>query len=140
MNNKGFSLIELLGVIVIVSVLAAVAIPAVTKYIKKTNDRAYDNIYDSSYSAAQAKYMHDLETGNQSYNIGVLYDEGYMDQPIDPANRSFCDGNVDVIELDVDDASDLEVSQYKFEVSLECTGKCRAYYTGKDSHKNGEAC
>ena len=35
LNKKGFTLIELLAVIVILGVLLAIAIPSVTKHIKK---------------------------------------------------------------------------------------------------------
>ena len=96
MNNKGFSMIELLGVIVIIGILAGLAIPAVTKYIGKTRDRAYDNIYESAYSAAQEKYMHDLENAERiDYEIVKdLYNQGYMDEPIDPSNKGLCDGKV----------------------------------------------
>ena len=144
MNNKGFSMIELLGVIVIIGILFAVALPAVTKYIGKTRNRAYDNIYESAYSAAQGKYMNDLQTGNTEYNIKHLYDQGYMDEPIDPSNKTFCDGTVLVEEIedeDHDGNTDLEVSEFKYKVTLDCTGnKCREYYTGKDSKKNGSPC
>ena len=79
MNNKGFSMIELLGVIVIIGILAGLAIPAVTKYIGKTRDRAYDNIYESAYSAAQEKYMHDLENAERiDYEIVKdLYNQAF---------------------------------------------------------------
>ena len=143
MNNKGFSMIELLGVIVIIGILAGLAIPAVTKYIGKTRDRAYDNIYESAYSAAQNKYMNDLEYTNP-YSLRDLYDQGYMDEPIDPSNKGFCDGTVKVEEIedeDHDGNTDLEVSEFKYKVTLDCTGnKCREYYTGKDSKKNGSPC
>ena len=143
MNNKGFSMIELLGVIVIIGILAGLAIPAVTKYIGKTRDRAYDNIYESAYSAAQNKYMNDLEYTNP-YSLRDLYDQGYMDEPIDPSNKGFCDGTVKVEEIedeDLDGEVDLEVSEFKYKVTLDCTGnKCREYYTGKDSKKNGSPC
>ena len=133
MNNKGFSMIELLGVIVIIGILFAVALPAVTKYIGKTRDRAYDNIYESAYSAAQGKYMNDLQTGNTEYNIKDLYDQGYMDEPIDPSNKGFCDGKVFITE---DEST--EVSEYTFKVKLNCTNECREYYSGKKSSNNGK--
>ena len=140
MNNKGFSMIELLGVIVLIGLLAGLAIPAVTKYIGKTRNRAYDNIYESAYAAAQDKYIHDLEDTDQVYTLRNLYDEGYLDEPIDPANKTFCEGEVMITELDNDAASDLEVSEYRFQVRLECTNECREYYSGKDQDKNGQAC
>ena len=136
MNNKGFSMIELLGVIVIIGILAGLAIPAVTKYIGKTRDRAYDNLYESAYSAAQEKYMHDLEnTDHIDYEIvRDLYNQGYMDKPIDPANNnSLCDGKVFITE---DEST--EVSEYTFKVQLDCTNECREYYSGKKSKDNGK--
>ena len=133
MNNKGFSMIELLGVIVIIGILFAVALPAVTKYIGKTRNRAYDNIYESAYSAAQGKYMNDLQTGNTEYEIKDLYDQGYMDEPIDPSNKGFCDGKVFITE---DEST--EVSEYTFKVKLNCTNECREYYSGKKSSNNGK--
>ena len=142
MNNKGFSMIELLGVIIIIGILFAVAIPAVTKFIGSTRKRAYDNIYESAYAAAQEKYMHDLEDADHiDYEIVKdLYNQGYMDEPIDPSNKGLCDGKVRINELDNDDSSDLEVSEYRFQVRLECTNECREYYSGKDQDKNGQAC
>lgn len=133
MNNKGFSMIELLGVIVIIGILAGLAIPAVTKYIGKTRDRAYDNIYESAYSAAQGKYMNDLQTGDTDYYIKDLYNQGYMDEPIDPSNKGFCDGRVFITE---DEST--EVSEYTFKVQLACTNECREYYSGKKAKDNGK--
>ena len=135
MNNKGFSMIELLGVIVIIGILAGLAIPAVTKYIGKTRDRAYDNIYESAYSAAQEKYMHDLEDADsKEYEIvRDLYNQGYMDEPIDPSNKGLCDGKVFITE---DEST--EVSEYTFKVQLDCTNECREYYSGKKSKDNGK--
>ncbi len=137
MNNKGFSMIELLGVIVIIAILAGIAIPAVTKYIGKTRDRAYDNIYESAFSAAEGKYMHDLEEGNITYQIkGDLYDKGYMDEPLDPSTKTLCDGEVEIIEVD----DNLEITEYQYNVTLDCTGKCRKYFTGQKSVDNGKEC
>ena len=135
MNNKGFSMIELLGVIVIIGILAGLAIPAVTKYIGKTRDRAYDNIYESAYSAAQEKYMHDLENAERiDYEIVKdLYNQGYMDEPIDPSNKGLCDGKVFIT---VDEST--EVSEYTFKVQLACTNECREYYYGKKAKDNGK--
>ena len=50
-NNKGFTLVELLAVIVILGLLMAIAIPSVTKYITESRRKALVTTIDSYVSA-----------------------------------------------------------------------------------------
>ena len=43
MNKKAFTLVELIGVLVILSVLVLVAVPSVLKIIKNTKQKTYDS-------------------------------------------------------------------------------------------------
>ena len=50
-NNKGFTLVELLAVIVILGLLMAIAIPSVTKYITQSRVKTLVSTIDSYVTA-----------------------------------------------------------------------------------------
>ena len=53
LNNKGFTLIEVLAVIVILSILMAIMVPSVGNIMKKNKADNYQNLEDSIISAAK---------------------------------------------------------------------------------------
>ena len=58
-NNKGMTMIELLGVITLLGIILVVAVPNVYKYATKSRNQAYDTMAKSLYEAAQARFMDD---------------------------------------------------------------------------------
>lgn len=52
-NNKGFTLIEMLAVVVILGILATIMVPTVTTVIKKNKEDNYENLKKSINSAAK---------------------------------------------------------------------------------------
>jgi type IV pilus assembly protein PilA len=66
-NQKGFTLVELLIVIAIIGILAAIAIPQFSTYRKKAYDSAALSDAKNAYTAAQA-YFGDNPTGTPSLN------------------------------------------------------------------------
>ena len=64
-NKNGFTLAELLVVIGIITVLAAVAIPGVATYSKKIRLRELDDSARAIYMAAQHKFTAEVEMGEQ---------------------------------------------------------------------------
>ena len=53
-NNKGFTLVELIVVLVILAILAAILVPALLGYIDKARNSQYVEEAHSIYTAAQA--------------------------------------------------------------------------------------
>ena len=70
-NNKGFTLVELLAVIVILGLLMAIAIPSVTKYITQSRKKTLISSVDS-YVTAVTTAVNDNEFGALS-NGDILY-------------------------------------------------------------------
>lgn len=78
LNNKGFTLIEVLAVIVILSILMAIMVPSVGNIMKKNKEDNYQNLKDSIISAAKI-YISDnryqIAVGNcttQNAKVDVL--------------------------------------------------------------------
>ena len=54
MKKKGFTLLELLAVIVILSLILVIAVPSVNRYIKQSKEKAYNTQISTIIEAAQA--------------------------------------------------------------------------------------
>ena len=88
MNNKskkGFTLVEIMIVVVIIGLLAAMAIPAFQKVRATSQDKAVTNNLRQIASAAQ-QYM--LELGVSQAPVNNLYPE-YLTTPEQVANETY---------------------------------------------------
>lgn len=56
LNKKAFTLVELLGVIVILGILAGIAVPSFTSYLKKAQMDTYHN-YEKSMESSAENYL-----------------------------------------------------------------------------------
>lgn len=126
MNKKGFTMIELLGVITILGILSGIAIPAVYRHVTHAREQAYETLLKTSYEAAQSKAANTMAdptaepSGKIEYSIDDLVNEGYMDDPIDPQkNGSSCTGTVTITKATTVSGID----SYNYEVKLTCSGK-----------------
>lgn len=81
-NQKGLTLIELLAVLVIVGIIAAIAIPAIGGTITKSKDRA-DAASVKLIEEATLRYVIDTEQKvANSVTIKTLVDDGYLNSEV----------------------------------------------------------
>lgn len=88
LNKKGFTLVELLAVIVILGVIMLIAIPSVGTIIKNSRENSFVSSGKMYISTAQ-NYVAGENLGNGKYCISVdTLTEGKVDKsPINPDNN-----------------------------------------------------
>ena len=67
-NNKGFTMVELLGVMVILAILSGVAIGAVYIYREKAEQQSYDTMAQSAVRSTE-NYLMDHQGNFLEYNM-----------------------------------------------------------------------
>jgi type IV pilus assembly protein PilA len=93
-NQKGLTLIELLAVLVIVGIIAAIAIPAITGTIAKSKTKA-DTATEKMVQEAALRYVLELDTEpstNTTISTTTLVSEGYLNaEPVyqDKGTRTY---------------------------------------------------
>jgi len=128
MNNKGFTLIEIIGAILILSILMGIGIPLVTRYIKTAKNRAYETLEDSAYDAAQSYVIengiHLSNSDSLELQINDLLAGNYIKSFQDPdvTEAINCGGKI-IITRDNNLTNQLD--NYKYEIRLDCSNyKC----------------
>ena len=108
-NKKGFTLIELIAVVVILGIISLIALPSVISYLSGTQQSAY-SIAEGSVVSATNNMFADCSGDSSSsicssYSVpdpnsyvtvkaSVLIDGGYLDPISDPVNSGqYCDEN-----------------------------------------------
>ena len=125
LNNKGFSLIEIIAVIIIIGVIATIAAPSVSKYLggsKLTTFIAYeDSMEDAAKNAVldcvgiNATKCELPEKGETNkIQLSYLIQEGFIDE-FKPPKGGSCDLNKSFVR--VENRGNLN---YKFKVCLYC--------------------
>lgn len=96
LSTLGFTLIELMGVIVVMSIILLVALPTVTNMMKKDTENTYERYLSDLYAAGETYFVNhkkdypSLENtgGTAQVTLQKLMDEGYIrTKAIDPSTN-----------------------------------------------------
>lgn len=136
-NKRGFTIVEILGVIVILGILAGVAIPLVTNYISRGKNLSYETMENTLYHAAKNYIMDeniylnscdkgffDVEQGQDN----ILSDLQYAEKFVDPNDKSKnCIYNI--YGCMENEASGAALPTYKYKIELKCINhlSCKIY-------------
>ena len=122
MNNKGFTLTELLAVVFIISVVSAITILSVGNTVNKSKKKISDVQKNNIEEAASIYYLKEgmnedeieLEQYESCVELEVLAEKGYIDDVtiIDAVSKEEMTGSVQIIFKD-------NIYKYKYQES-EC--------------------
>src|SRR5574344_2351867 len=78
MKNKGFTLTELLAVLVVIGILLGIAIPTYQKIRLNVLKKDYENVTSTIEVAAQKYASENNFMGEDYVNVQLLIDSGYL--------------------------------------------------------------
>ncbi|MBQ6134819.1 MAG: type II secretion system protein [Bacilli bacterium] len=133
-NQKGFSLIELVAAVAILSILTGAAVIGYSKYASSAKKTAIDMLRKSSENA-MSEYLMDHAFLTEA-KLSTLYGEGYLEKPVSPYKSSdVCIGKV---TLENEEADVLE--EPKYTVILCCSGHYFTYSSGSNTPVENDTC
>lgn len=122
-SNKGFTLIEILGAIVILGILMGIGAISYTRYRRQAVETSYDLIKKNAVSAAENYFMDNV--GEEKVELHELVEKSYLDTVNDPERKNkTCDGTVTIIDKNISDGNSLQKNTYKVYLKCEKRTSC----------------
>lgn len=118
MKNKGFTLIELIGTIVILSLLLLIVSPLVTRSVKEGTKKADDQAKANIEMAAK-NWKSDNKGNDASFvTVTELINGGYLDEEVKlPSTQESVDVNTACVEITLKTESPRKIYEYKYKDS-----------------------
>ena len=136
-NNKGYSLVELLGVMVIIGILFSVGIMNYGKYRLKTANDAYKMMSQNAATAAEDYFLDNRI--KKEVEVKTLVEEEYLEDTIDPLyKKEQCGGKV--VKIDSTKTKNGKLGEDILQVKIECKKhkSCNIYPGNLECSTTGE--
>lgn len=118
-DNKGFTLIEMLGVVVLLGILGTIAVAGTSKYLEQSRKKSFLMMSQSIYEAAQNCQVQ-AKCSVGTYSSNDLIKMGYLTELKNPrSSQPNCTASVLITEVGT---SSTEYKEYNYKVSLKCPG------------------
>lgn len=125
-NNNGFSLIELLGVIVILGIVSVACIVAYSKYHSRAVRQSYSMMSQDASDAAINYFMDNPLLTEVS--LETLVNEDYLENAIDPVSKKeICTGTVTRVEINRGNMETLDDESLKVNIECGTHSSCMIY-------------
>lgn len=125
-NRKGFSLVEILAVMVILGILITLGFATYTRYQKKTIEDSYETLKRSASNAAENYFMD--HSYSKEVTIQELVDKAYLENCKDPQyDKESCSGKVTRYTNLEGTTGELSEDSYKVVISCKKHKSCAMY-------------
>lgn len=118
MNNKGFTLIEVVTTVTIISILGTIAVTSMMSVLKSGNDKYYKNQEDMIIMAAKEYYSDHkgelpIESDTSTITLNELITKDYI-EPVKDSKGNICSKESKVT------VSKTDKGKYKYDIELNC--------------------
>lgn len=104
MKKKGFTLVELMAVIVILSIFALMAVPTITNTLKKQEEKAFDSYVETICMGTKTYMRHNATTYQTFFDnkasttvcLKDVVDNGYLTDNLKNPNTEKYDSNAKI--------------------------------------------
>ena len=124
LNNKGFTFVEILAVIVLIGVLSSIAIVGVSRYRENAKNKDYEALAKASYNAMEEYMM--KNPYKKEASLETLANDNFLSNRTDPGTKSTdCSGAV-IVETTEEGTNEV-MDENEYKVHLCCTNYKKTY-------------